>query len=112
MASGYLRKNGFRIIEKNWRSRRGEVDLVAQKKQVLYFVEVKLRKNSAFGKGEESIHPMKQRKMVSAALDYLQRMKKGPQQDVRFGALVVDGGHLPPRFEWIEFPLDLPLQYY
>ena len=111
IALGYFRKNGFKILECNWKTRRGEVDLIAEKKAAIYFVEVKFRKSLGFGKGEESIHPSKQRKMVMAALDYLQR-KRIREKEIHFGGLVIDGSVSPMGIEWIEFPLDLPPQYY
>ena len=111
MALRYFRKNRFKVLEKNWRTRRGEIDLIVEKQETLYFVEVKFRRGSAFGRGEESIHASKQRKLVLAALDYLQK-KKIREKDVRFAGLIIDGAASPAELVWLEFPLDLPAQYY
>src|SRR5215471_16193416 len=73
LALRYLRQNRYKLVKRNWRTRRGEVDLIVEKEKILYFVEVKFRNNAQYGRGEESIHPAKQRKIVLAALEYLQR---------------------------------------
>jgi len=111
MALRYFRKNRFQLLERNWKTRKGEVDLILEKDKTLYFVEVKFRKNALFGRGEESIHLAKQRKIVMAALEFLQR-KKICEQEVRFGGLIIDGSVTPYSVQWFEFPLDLPPQYY
>ncbi len=109
-ASDHLSRLGFKILESNWRVREGEIDLIVQKKKVLVFVEVKYRRNRQFGSGAEAIHPMKQKKMVRAILRYLQS-KKFMDQEIRLGALIIEGEN-PPSFEFFEFPLDLPNLYY
>jgi len=111
IALGYLKKNGFKLLEQNWRTRRGEVDLITEKDKGLYFVEVKFRRTLGFGRGEEAVNLSKQKKMALAALDYIQK-KVAHQRAIHFAALVIDGSQDPQRVEWIEFPLDLPLQYY
>jgi putative endonuclease len=111
LASQYLSGQGYCILEKNWRSRRGEVDLIAQKKGRLFFVEVKFRRSQGFGRALESISSAKQRKMVSAALDYLQRSGMR-DQDLRLAALLIERDEMGFRVEFFEFPLDLPHKYY
>ena len=49
LAAEYLRKNGYQIVAANYHSRFGELDLVAKKKKILAFIEVKLRKNDQYG---------------------------------------------------------------
>ena len=49
LAADYLEKNGYRILDRNYRCRMGEIDLVARKENTLAFVEVKLRKNTSYG---------------------------------------------------------------
>jgi putative endonuclease len=58
-ASDYLIKNGFKIIEKNYSTKFGEIDLIAVKDNVLRFIEVKLKKGEDFGTPEEMIGPTK-----------------------------------------------------
>jgi putative endonuclease len=71
LAAVTLKKNGYRIIEKNYRCRHGEIDIIALKKSCLVFVEVRSKTGSAFGSPEESVTAAKKQKLVSTAMDYL-----------------------------------------
>jgi putative endonuclease len=68
---GYLRAAGFRILARGWRSRIGELDLVALDRQCVVFVEVKTRTGHEAGHPSEAVTPAKQRKLTSLALQYL-----------------------------------------
>ena len=111
------RRDGPSVFHKNRFKLLGKIgcaeseSIIVEKEKTLYFVEVKFRKNALYGRGEESIHFAKQRKIVLAALDYLQR-KKISEKEVRFGGLIIDGSVSPFEVQWLEFPLDLPPQYY
>jgi putative endonuclease len=70
MASVYLKKNGFSIIERNWRFRHWEVDIIAAKNDRLHFFEVKTRTSGMYGKPEESIGYQKMKSMKNAAEEY------------------------------------------
>lgn len=63
----YLRRQGFQILQLNWRTRYCEVDIVAQKNRRLYFIEVKARRSQAWGDGLDYITPQKLRRMRFAA---------------------------------------------
>ena len=76
LALEYLRRERFRILEKNHRSRLGEIDIVAEKKGRLYFVEVKTRSGPERGSGAESVTREKQRRLARLAAAYLQKNKK------------------------------------
>lgn len=71
IAANYLLKHGYNIINKNWRYRHWEVDIIASKKNKLHFVEVKTRTNDRFGKPEESIGRNKMNNLKNAAEEYL-----------------------------------------
>ncbi|RLC92632.1 MAG: YraN family protein [Chloroflexi bacterium] len=71
-AAEYLKKKGYRIRETNFRCREGEIDIIAQDKDYLVFVEVRTRTGSDFGTPEESVTAAKKDKLVSLALAYLQ----------------------------------------
>ena len=71
LAAEYLEARGCRIVEKEWRCRLGEIDLIAEKDGMLLFVEVKLRTNLRYGMPRESVTAKKQEKLRSAALLYL-----------------------------------------
>lgn len=70
-AADYLEKNGYRIIERNFRCRGGEIDLIATDAEYIIFVEVKLRKNSDYGEAKEFVTYSKQSKVKKTALYYL-----------------------------------------
>ena len=71
IAAAYLERAGLTILERNYRCRSGEIDLVALQGGELVFVEVRTRAGTAFGTPEESITPHKQRKMADCAFAYL-----------------------------------------
>jgi uncharacterized protein (TIGR00252 family) len=67
LAAEYLKKHKFKIRELNWKTRFCEIDIVAEKKKTVYFVEVKSRKSADFGSGLEYITPKKLDQMRFAA---------------------------------------------
>jgi len=71
MAAGWLVKKGFAIVERNWRFKHWEVDIIASNGRKLHFVEVKTRSNHRFGKPEESIKRDKMTAMKNVAEEYL-----------------------------------------
>ena len=71
LAAEYLEARGCRIVEKEWRCRFGEIDLIAEKDGMLLFVEVKLRSNLRYGMPREYVTAKKQEKLRAAALLYL-----------------------------------------
>ncbi len=74
-AEKFLRKNGYKILERNFLVSQGEIDIVAQHKQTLVFVEVKTRKSNAFGSALEAVSPAKAQKLAAAAYIYLEQHK-------------------------------------
>jgi len=71
-AAGLLKRNGYRIIHRNYRTRSGEIDIIARDKDTICFVEVKARRCDRFGLPEEAISAAKKRQISKAALKYLQ----------------------------------------
>lgn len=71
IASQFLQRKGYRIIEKNWRYRRAEIDIIAEKNNWLIFVEVKTRTNTFFGTPDSFVDSKKQRLLVDAAVVYM-----------------------------------------
>lgn len=63
----YLQALGFKIIDKNWRNRSCEIDIIASKDETIYFVEVKYRRSSNWGKGVDYITNKKLKQMVYAS---------------------------------------------
>ena len=70
IAVSYLVKNGYQILERNWRYRHWEVDIIASKGTFLHFMEVKTRKSLRFGRPEESITREKMSNLKNAAEEY------------------------------------------
>ena len=71
LAAVQLEGQGYRILETNFRCRYGEIDLVAEDGADLVFVEVKMRRGTAFGLPEEAVDARKQRKLLQLAAYYL-----------------------------------------
>ena len=71
LVAEYLEARGCRIVEKEWRCRLGEIDLIAEKDGMILFVEVKLRTNLRYGMPCEYVTAKKQEKLRAAALLYL-----------------------------------------
>jgi putative endonuclease len=69
-AQKFLKKRGYRIRETGFRCHHGEIDVVAQKKDYLVFVEVRTKSNLEFGTPEESITQAKKEKLIASALTY------------------------------------------
>ena len=75
MAARHLEDKGYKIVARNWRCRRGEIDLVAQAGSVVVFVEVKTRRGRALGLPEEGLTPRKSRRLIELAQLYLAQQK-------------------------------------
>ncbi len=71
LARCHLESKGYTILEANYRTRSGEVDLIAESNGVLVFVEVRTRTGTAFGSPEESLTPRKRSHLVAPAQEYL-----------------------------------------
>jgi putative endonuclease len=88
LAARFLIKQGYRILERNYSTRTGEIDLIAMHDSVVVFVEVKTRTNDAFGAPELAVTPRKQQRMVKAALGYI-RYNKLHQVPCRFDVVAI-----------------------
>ena len=77
LACDFLTKKGFEIIERNFRfSKMAEIDIIAVKKSVLHFVEVKTRTQKFFGTPMEAVTPSKLKQIYSCAIEYINKTKK------------------------------------
>jgi putative endonuclease len=72
IAADYLQKEGYRIRERNFRLREGEIDIIAEKDDFLVFVEVRTRASSSFGTAEESVTRYKIERLITVAQSYIQ----------------------------------------
>lgn len=71
-AADYLRTQGYCILERNFHTRFGEIDIIAQKDDILAFVEVKTRAATMLSTPADAVTPAKQKKLITAALQYMQ----------------------------------------
>lgn len=88
-AARYLAKRGYRILERNYSTRSGEIDLIAMDKETVVFVEVKTRSSDRYGSPELSVTPRKQKRMIKAALGYI-RYRKLHQVPCRFDVVAIN----------------------
>jgi putative endonuclease len=100
-AADFLSRQGLSIVARNYRTRMGEIDLVARDGEVLVFVEVRLRSGDYYGGGAESIGARKQARIVAAARQYLSRLRREPP--CRFDVVTLDSG----RPEWLRAAFDV-----
>jgi len=76
LAAAFLERNGYAIVERNFRCKGGEVDIVAKDGNTLVFIEVKSRKTLTYGVPQLAVTPFKQRQISKAALTWLARNHK------------------------------------
>ena len=102
LAWNFLKKRGYLLLEKNYRTRLGEVDVVARKDGVLVFVEIKTRRDHRFGLPEEAVDWKKRRKLARVAQAYLQA-EGLENRSARFDILSVTwDGTAEPNFSLLE----------
>ena len=85
LAVNFLKNKGYKIIQRNFRTKYGEIDIIAEKGNFIIFIEVKFRKKRIFGTAEESINYGKLKKIKQTAEYYLNNFYKGnknPRIDV------------------------------
>lgn len=87
-AARFLMKRGYRILERNYSTPQGEIDLIALDRDHVVFVEVKTRTSNAFGAPELAVNRRKQRRMIKAALGYI-KFKKLHQVPCRFDVVAI-----------------------
>ena len=98
MASNFVKKQGYKIIEKNFRIRGGEIDLIAQDGDTLVYIEVKTRTTHAFGLPEESVGFHKLKFLERAAKFYRLKRKNLPDLE-RIDVIAVDLSENEPKIK-------------
>lgn len=88
-AAAFLRHKGWRIIARNYRTRYGELDIIAENEKYLVFAEVKTRKNDSFAKAREAVTPKKQERLRITAEYWLQ--EHPTELQARFDVIEVYG---------------------
>lgn len=98
LACTYLRQQGVAILQKNFRVRQGEIDIIGMQKGILIFFEVKYRKNKKNGLSQEAVGIKKQRQVCKVALFYLAFHNIPVSHPCRFDVIAMNGNEI----EWIQ----------
>jgi putative endonuclease len=85
-AAKFLKTKGYKIIERNYRNKFGEIDIIAEQKKVICFIEIKARHTLDFGLPQEAVSGSKQRQISKVALGYL-KSKRMLDRPARFDVL-------------------------
>jgi len=94
-AAAWYEEHGYEVLERNWRRREGEVDLIARQGRTVVFCEVKTRSSDAFGTGAEAVVPAKQRRIRRLASRWLAELTPASGRalvDLRFDVVSITGG--------------------
>jgi len=96
LAADFLKRRGFRILQRNWSGRFGEIDLIAREKEALVFVEVKTRASDLWGGPEEAVTTAKQRRLIKTAREFAHRHRL-EDTPMRFDVIAIetDSGDKP-----------------
>ena len=91
LAAAFLKEQGYRILEQNFRCRLGEIDIIARDGSALVFIEVKYRKNSKYGNQAEAVDRRKQQKICKVADYYRMKYRIPDGQACRFDVVAIQG---------------------
>lgn len=101
IATEYLEKKGFKILERNWRFRKAELDIIAFDNKTLVFVEVKTRSDDIFQRPEEAVTTSKRQHIIKAAIGYMDRI--GHEWSIRFDIIsVILRGNNEPQIDYFK----------
>ncbi len=103
LALDFLRKRGYAVVETNFRTNSGEIDIIARKGDFLVFVEVRTKTSSIFGSPEESVTPLKKEHLIAVANQYIEKHENLPELwRIDLVALELNHRGQPTRIELIE----------
>ena len=106
VAVRYLKKSGYKILMQNYRTKLGEIDIIAKDKDTLVFVEVKARRSSYYGNPKWGVTLKKQKKISMVALCYLKSIKQS-RTKARFDVVAISAGGDKPKIELIKNAFEL-----
>ena len=101
-AAKLLRRKGYKIVEKNKSYKFGELDIIAEKGSQRIFVEVKFRSNQTFGDASEFVDAAKQRRLIKAALSWIQLQDPQMHFSYRFDVIAIQDRSGVQEINWIE----------
>lgn len=99
-----LASAGLTVLDRNWRTAGGELDLVVKDGRTVVFVEVKRRRSAAHGFSAEAVGPRKRERLLRAARAWLALNPSSASREVRFDVVAIDGE--PPGVRWIKGAFD------
>jgi putative endonuclease len=102
LAVQYLKKKGFKVIERNYHCSAGEIDLIAREKNTLVFVEIKTRSSSDYGLPQDAVDRFKQKKMIEVARAYLAEHHLTEDIPARFDVVAIQLTPTGPDIELIK----------
>lgn len=100
LAARHIKRNGGRVVERNWRSKVGELDLIVMDGNALAFVEVKGKSSTEHGRPGEQVNQKKRRKIETLATHFCRRRRIEPEE-MRFDVVEVVWND-PPEIQWIK----------
>ena len=100
LAAAFLENHGHRILVRNFRFAKSELDIVSVESEVLVVSEVKSFYNEPLGAPEQRVHLAKQRMIIRGAYGFLSRHPQYEGMDLRFDVLIVDFSRYPARIHW------------
>jgi putative endonuclease len=106
LAAWYLKKIGYKIVEQNYRTPLGEIDIIAREKKTIVFVEVKSRRSTRYGNPKWAVTPKKQRKISMVALQYLKATRQTDAR-ARFDVVAVTSNRDEPHIEIVKNAFEL-----
>ncbi len=106
LAVWYLKKNGYKILEQNYRTQLGEIDIIAKEKKTIVFVEVKSRKSIRYGNPKWAVTTKKQRKISMVALQYLKSIRQTDAK-ARFDVVAIISNRDEPQIEIVKNAFEL-----
>ena len=106
LAARYLKKNGYKILEQNYRTKLGEIDIIATENKTIVFVEVKSRKSIRYGSPKWAVTPQKQRKISMVALHYL-KITRQSDAKARFDVVALTSNRDEPQIEIVKNAFEL-----
>jgi len=106
LAVWYLKKNGYKILEQNYRTNLGEIDIIAREKKSLVFVEVKSRRSIRYGSPKWAVTLKKQRTISMVALSYLKATRQSDAR-ARFDVVAISSNQDQPQIEIIKNAFEL-----
>jgi putative endonuclease len=107
LALTYLKRQGLRLLVRNYRCKMGEIDIIMLHNHDLVFVEVRYRNQAYYGSSSESVHQYKQAKLIKTAQYYLLTHKLYANLTSRFDIIAIDKIAHNYKIEWLQNVIEL-----